>query len=270
MVSLRAFCRPDTKNLIIRAFVYIVSWVNNGKYRLFFIPSYKSFMYLNLSEPLTIRRIFGQYERSKVEFLKRYLREGMVFIDVGASLGDFSIIASRLIGQSGRVVAYEPDPSNCLFLNKCVKKNKLKNVQIMEEALANKDGFASLYLGNVSGWHTLKKGKLDCEKGKINVKTRRLDSINLSRMDLMKIDVEGAEFDVIQGAERQIKKFSPVLLIDLHPLMGANIDGLMEFLYNFGYKIYGFDSQHKLRPYNENDTEVAALPKHKKELITNN
>lgn len=262
MTFSKALFHHCARNFIVRAFVRKILWSKKGKHRFFFVPSYRSYMYLDLTEPLTLRRLLGQYEKRKTNILKRYLKKGMIFVDVGANLGDFSLLAARIVGQTGKVIAFEPDPSNCSFLNRCVEKNKLKNVEILQEALDNQDGIANLYLGQVSGWHTLRKGQLKNEQGKIKVKTRRLDSISLTRLELMKIDVEGLEFEVLQGAKKQLSKFMPVLLIDLHPLMSANIDGVLEILGDLGYLIYGFDSQDKLITYNNCCNEIVAIPKH--------
>jgi FkbM family methyltransferase len=261
VMSAKAFFHADASNPIVRTIVRSVSTANNGKYRLYYVPGYRCFMYLNLSEPLTLRRLCGRYERPKIDYFKRLLRPGMVFVDVGANLGDFSLIASRLIGAAGKVVAFEPDPENYGWLSKSIKRNKLSNIELRAEALSNEDGQASFFLSQVSGWHTLKKDQLSNEKQEIVVPTRRLDGVPLDRLDVMKIDVEGAEFEVLQGAREQISRFNPTIFIDLHPAMGADVDGCLNMLRALGYNIFGFDGHGRCREYREQDGEVVALPR---------
>jgi FkbM family methyltransferase len=262
MISPRLFLQADATNPIVRAFVRAVSKANKGKYRCYFVPSYGCFMYLNLSEPLTLRRLFGQYEKEKRKILNRYLQTGMTFVDIGANLGDYSLIAARLVGQTGKVIAFEPDPSNYGWLKKTIEKNGLKNVEIRQEALSDRDGQATLFLGETSGWHTLKQGQLSSEKGEVLVRTKRLDSMMLERLDIVKVDVEGAEFEVLQGAKEQIRKHKPVLFIDLHPTMGADIRGSLNTLRELDYAIYGINSRGGFRAYADHILEIVAIPQH--------
>lgn len=255
-----ALLQPDARNPLIRGLVHLVSALNAGEYRLYFVPSYRAYMYLNLSEPLTLRRLAGQYEKQKRLILNRYLKPGMTFVDVGANLGDYTIIASRLVGSRGRVVAFEPDPGNSSWLSKSITKNQLANVEVRHEALSDRDGEANLFLGEVSGWHTLKEGQLPREAGMVSVRTVRLDSLNFERMDLVKVDVEGAEYEVVQGAVEQLKRHRPMLLIDLHPTRGANIKGVISTLRQLEYDVMGLDDRGGFRPYADHICEIAAIP----------
>lgn len=252
--------QADASNPIVRAVVRSVSAANNGRYRLYYVPGYRSFMYLNLSEPLALRRLLGRYERPKMDFLRRHLVEGAAFVDVGASLGDYSLVASRLVGPRGKVIAFEPDPVNCRWLRKSIERNGLTNVELYQEALSDVEGEASFFLSGVSGWHTLKKGQLAAEKGEIKVRTRPLDDVDLPRLDVMKIDVEGAELEVLEGARRHLRRFRPLLFVDLHPMMGADVPAVVRFLRDAGYELRSFESDGAIRPYRSDDGELVAIP----------
>ena len=85
---------------------------------------------MNLSEPLTVRRLIGQYDRYKFDFLENFLKEGMSFIDVGANLGDYTFFAARRVGSEGNVLSFEPEPNNYMWLKRGIAKNRFRNVDL--------------------------------------------------------------------------------------------------------------------------------------------
>lgn len=260
MITAKSLFLSDASNPIVRALVRVVSKANNSKYRAYYVPRYGCFMYLNLSEPLTLRRLLGRYEMPVFRLINWYLKPGMVFVDVGANLGDYTLIASRLVGDGGKVVSFEPDPSNYAWLTKSIARNAFVNIEARQEALSDQDGEATLFLGDVSGWHTLKAVQRPSARGEVTVKTRKLDNVLFDRIDLMKIDVEGAEFDVISGARESLARHRPVLIIDLHPTKGADIPGLLQLLIELQYRIYGLTPRGECVPYAEHLLEIIAAP----------
>jgi FkbM family methyltransferase len=259
MTTARTLLRADAANPLVRALVRAVSKANNHRYRLCYVPAYRSFLYLNLSEPLTLRRLLGQYEKQKFRLMRAYLKPGMTFVDVGANLGDYTFVASRLV-RGGKVVAFEPDPSNYSWLSKSIERNRVANVDLRQEALSDRRGQATLFLGEVSGWHTLKPGQLSGERGAVTVRTTRLDDLVLDRIDLVKIDVEGAEFEVLQGAKEQLRRHRPIVLVDLHPTKGADIPGVLRTLRELDFEVHAIDPQGRFVPYTD-QWELAAVPR---------
>ncbi len=252
----------ETQNPFIRAVVRSVSLANRGRYRLYYVPAYRCFMYLNLSEPLTLRRLVGQYERTKMGLFRRCIKDGMVVVDVGANLGDFTLVAAKAVGPRGKVVAFEPDPQNFGWLTKSVDRNGFKNIEIRQEALSANEGTAPFFLSDVSGWHTLKAGQipLSGERAPITVQTRPLDTLALDRLDVVKIDVEGAEYEVLSGAERHLTQFRPLLFVDLHASMGANVDGVTRMLRGLSYKLYGIGNHGRTSDRVDPNGELLAVP----------
>lgn len=252
----------ETRNPFVRAVVRSVSLANRGRYRLYYVPAYRCFMYLNLSEPLTLRRLVGQYERTKMGLFRRCVKGGMVVVDVGANLGDFTLVAARAVGPSGKVVAFEPDPQNFGWLIKSVERNAFKNIEIRQEALSASEGVAPFFLSDVSGWHTLKAGQISLsgERAPITVRTRPLDTLTLDRLDVVKIDVEGAEYEVLSGAERHLAQFRPLLFVDLHASMGADVEGVSRMLRGLNYKLYGIGNHGRLRDRIDPNGELLAVP----------
>ena len=211
---------------------YIAKTLNGNKYRKFAVRGYN--IYLNISESvMMLKRAMGKYESEKFSAIENVVQKGMVFLDIGANKGDFSLFAGQMVGSTGKIIAFEPEPNNCRWIRKSIQVNHFDNIVLMEIALSNENGDKKLFLGKKSGWHTLVKGQKDREEGEITIQTQKLDSIidalNLTRIDVMKIDVEGAEYDLIKGGEKAIEKFRPIIFMDLHPELGVDVHKIYEF-----------------------------------------
>ena len=203
---------------------------------------YRYHIYMNLSEPLTFRRLLGQYDRYAFDFLKNYLKPGMTFIDVGANLGDYTFFAARCVGAKGKVLSFDPEPNNNAWLKRGIAKNRFNNVDLRNSALSDKDGNAKLYIGELSGWHTLRATKKNMGFGQISVKTNKLDSLGIEKVNCIKIDVEGLEHEVLLGAIDTIRKNKPAILIDFHPHHGVDVDAVKELLRQLKYATFHTDS----------------------------
>jgi FkbM family methyltransferase len=180
-------------------------------------------IYLDLREsPTMLARALGIYEPAKAARLREHLRPGMTFVDVGVNKGDFSLIAARAMGDRGRVLAFEPEPENCTWIRRSVERNGYRCIELLQLALSDEDGEATLYLGERSGWHTLVPGVAGRDQGAITVARRTLDGVlaerGVERVDAIKIDVEGAEMEVLRGATATLGGDHPLLvLLDIHP-----------------------------------------------------
>ncbi len=204
-------------------------------------------IYLDVREStMMLRRCLGLYEVSKRRAIEQFLQDGQTFIDIGANKGDYSLLSAKLVGSSGKVIAFEPEPTNCTWLRKSIGLNEFRSIQLFEMALSDKDGSNTLYLGKKSGWHTLKQDVRNRNKGQIPVVTRRLDSvlesIGCTKVDMMKIDVEGGELEVLKGAERTLSvNHGIILVIDLHPQLGADIAEVRAYLERCGFEFFEMD-----------------------------
>lgn len=188
--------------------------------------------------PMSLLRALGLYELRKTAEIGRRLRPGAVFVDVGASEGDYTLIAARIVGPGGRVHAFEPDPGNLETIRGNVALNGFGNVVLHAAALADRDGTATLHRSTVSGWHSLLPGLAQREGGVVEVAVARLDSLDLGRIDMLKIDVEGAEAAVLDGARAGIARHRPVILLDTHPSLGADVARLRTFFAELGYDAF--------------------------------
>jgi FkbM family methyltransferase len=156
-----------------------------------------------------------QHDRYEPEFFRAFienLKEGMVVYDVGAHWGYYTLVASRVVGDTGRVIAFEPNHENIQILRRNIQYNNIKNIECLEIAVGDLCGKVSFDPGADTGL-----GKISTA-GKIQVECRTLDSLmdSLSKPQLIKIDVEGAEAAVIRGASRLIAEIRPVLFIEMH------------------------------------------------------
>jgi FkbM family methyltransferase len=157
----------------------------------------------------------GSYEMNKRLAFEREIFPGAVVYDIGANVGYFSLLAAVLVGQEGRVFAFEPLPRNLDFLRRHVALNGLEDVvQILPVAVSENSGEAAFDLGASSAMGHL------AERGEITVEMAALDDLvksgELPPPDFMKVDVEGAEYAALKGAQYLLERYRPVLFLDTH------------------------------------------------------
>lgn len=159
------------------------------------------------------RLLLGTYEPEQSALFHQHIHPGDEVLDIGAAVGYYTLLSARLVGPRGRVVSFEPDPNNLQFLRSHVQQNRLTQVTVLPVALANEVG--TVRFGGGTGTGT---GRL-CDDGAVEVAVRRLDDvaeeINL-RPRHLKIDVEGAELDVLRGGERTIRGSRPTIFLSTH------------------------------------------------------
>lgn len=208
-------------------------------------------MCLNLSYSAMWAYWLGIYEFQNTKLFAGTIKPSMTVIDIGANKGYFTLLASRLLNGDGQVFAVEPDPQNCLSLERNIKLNNYDICQVFQMALSDKDAEAELYLGRSDGANSIIESweGLSEEKKHITVTTMRLDSFieekNIGKVDFIKVDVEGAELDLLMGAENCLSSNdSLMLLISIHK--GVDRQGIYDLLHKYNYSLYGLD-----RNYNE-------------------
>jgi len=160
----------------------------------------------------------GEYETGTRRVIERLLAPGSIFIDVGANVGLHTLAAARAMRGVGSIVAYEPFPNTRRMLEKTIWIAGFSElVEVRESAVASKSGMRQLYLGRTSGHHSLYKLKYgqSLKEKTLKVKTETLDSLCpvLQKIDLIKIDAEGAELDVIAGGLELLKENADVAIV---------------------------------------------------------
>jgi FkbM family methyltransferase len=168
--------------------------------------------------------VCGSFEPNEFAFLDRVLKPGMVFVDVGANDGYYTLFAARRVGPTGRVVAAEPSSRERAHLQRNLGRNGLDNVTVVPAAIGGSSGLADLHLahGVHAGHNTLGSFAHDdvVRASLERVAIEPLDSViarlGLPRVDFVKIDVEGAEARVIAGAATVLASLRPLLLIEVN------------------------------------------------------
>lgn len=186
----------------------------------------------------SISFVFGTHELGLQRLLQLLARPEMAFYDVGANVGFYSMIVGRLVGAKGHVVAFEPLPENARWIAHNAALNGFAHVALRPEALGGEDGDASFIVSADTQLGKLASAGAPPPNpaGEVRVKLRRLDSVlaedALPPPDLIKIDVEGAELEVLEGSRQILRRYRPNLIIDLH---GTNA-GVAAFLEQLDYR----------------------------------
>jgi len=156
----------------------------------------------------------GSYELNKRLAFERLVEPGSVVYDIGANVGFFSLLSSVLAGPEGQVVAFEPLPRNIRYLRRHIQINHLGNVTVIEAAVSDHDGKAAFNLGPSTAM-----GRL-ASVGELNVQMVSLDTLlaegKLAPPDVIKLDVEGAEYDALCGGRDLLDLYRPLLFLDTH------------------------------------------------------
>ena len=192
--------------------------------------------------------IDGRNETPVQKALANCLRPGDIFYDIGANIGFFSVIAAKLVGPSGHVYAFEPVPQNAAGVQRNATLNQFRNITVFEKAVSSSTGTGKLLLAVHPGG-----AMLATTDGAITTDFNESILVDLVSIDaliaeqalppptVVKIDVEGAELEVLRGMSRTMEQFKPVIIYetddkDLEPLEHKNkqIGG---FLRAHGYHI---------------------------------
>jgi FkbM family methyltransferase len=192
----------------------------------------------SLDADATIREMwFGAYELDETELLRRFLKPGDVFVDVGANIGYFSFVAASCVGSAGQIHLATLNPDYRFILNQC--------------ALGEADGTATVQVTSIQniGWSTMVPNFMPPERVayQVEVPVRRLDDYiaqqQLERIAMIKIDVEGFEYPVLKGLGSYLAQAEPgtkpLLLVEVcpaaHRLLGHSVHELFAYLARFMY-----------------------------------
>jgi FkbM family methyltransferase len=178
------------------------------------------------------------------DFLMRYLRDGMVFIDVGANNGYYYSlkVARRFSGCS--VYCFEPDTRILYHLRKNVAYNQLGNVVVVPQALSSYCGTARMTAGLDASNFLVVDGAVSFPT--VEVECTTLDDFvtrnSIARVDFMKVDVEGGEYNFLKGGKTTLESLAPIVCLELNDILlrrsEASTDLVLSFLGDLGYKCF--------------------------------
>jgi FkbM family methyltransferase len=189
----------------------------------------------------------GVYEPAMVKTLETSLRSGGVFVDLGANEGYFTVLAAKMMGPEGRVVAIEPQTRLQEVLRRNLKENGVERiVEVSEFAISDEEGSATFYLTpdvncGSSGLAQTTRYKNPTESVKTTTLAKLLAAKKIGRVDLLKIDIEGYEYEAVLGSKEVfLNKIPKRIALELHPELlaerGKSANGLTAFIQGCGYK----------------------------------
>ena len=198
----------------------------------------------------------GRYEPQETALVRHLLRPGMTFADVGANWGYFTLLAAHLVGPSGRVIAVEADPRAVQTIRANVASNALHHVRLFGVAATDEARELSFdpyepALGSASGNYGLEQaGDAAARPGRVRVAGRPLDELfaesGVDRIDLMKMDIEGAEAAALRGAARFLAAGRiDRIVLELHPealqRLGSSVGAVCGLLRDAGFDGWRID-----------------------------
>ena len=162
-------------------------------------------------------------------------KKGDVVVDIGAHIGKYTIEAAIIVGEQGKIIAVEPLPSNFNILKKNIKINKLRNIAAFNLAAWHNNCRLTFYIGRSSAQGGAMK---DFGQGTLEVEGRSMDDLlnkcDIIKIDWIKMDVEGAEYEALLGLEETLQKYKPKLMIEV---LLKNLDRVKTLLHMQGYSI---------------------------------
>lgn len=188
----------------------------------------------------------GDADRKVTWLLGRIVRPGDVVLDIGANIGLVTMILSRLVGESGHVHSFEPNPTLQAYIDESLKFNRISNVSLHRFALGDAESILELSVpkGHTGMGSLIQRGDLHTEAESFRVRVRPLsdvlEEIGVDRIRLIKIDVEGFEAQVIRGALRAFSASPPeAILMEHHPSpVPTNEHPAIVPLMEMGYDFY--------------------------------
>jgi FkbM family methyltransferase len=206
-------------------------------------------MFLGANDDLGLS-VDGIFTPQETAAFQRELRTGDTVIDVGANIGYFTLLFARLVGPTGRVFAFEPEPANFALLRKNVESNGYRNVTLIPKAVSDASGAARLYLAEHKG-----DGRIfDSHDGResLPIDTVRLDDFfrdDTGPVDLIKIDIQGAEPAALRGMTRLLEKHPRArIVLEFWPiglkLFGEEPERFLRTLTDLGYDLWNLDEQY--------------------------
>lgn len=188
----------------------------------------------------------GTFESKETDFLRKFIKPGQICIDVGANFGWYTILFSKLVGETGSVHAFEPIPHTFEILERNVQLNKCLNVVINNVALDESKGQKDLFLPDIGVSGSFQLHKYDKDYQIIRSRTRTLDDYveenGINCIDFIKADIEGAELLLLKGGRKTIIKNNPVLLLEIQndstKLFGYKPSDIFSYLDDLNYVPY--------------------------------
>ena len=207
-------------------------------------------IYLNLQDSLIGHPISQGviYEEKVTRFFKNKLTENMTFLDIGANIGWYSLLAAKLLKDNCKIYAFEPFSENAKLLLASKLKNNFNSIKVIQAAAGNQFGTVAFGASGSNGQCKDLEDKPESVLMSDTVNMVKIDNIVREKVDLIKIDIEGSEYNVLLGSVNTIKTslliiFSEFTSTAMPSVCGINWDEYLMFIVDLGYKICVIDEE---------------------------
>ena len=208
-----------------------------------------------LDEHDSLKLSLYPYVEEQTNFFKENVKEGDIVLDLGANIGYFTCLFAQLVGKTGKVFAFEPDPKNFDILKKNVEINNYQNVVLEQKAVSNKKGEIKMYLSDSPKDHRI----YDTEDGRESIE---IECITLDEyfkdfdynIDFIKSNIQGADYAAFEGMKSIYEKSKSkiVAAIEFNPGMikqfGGNAEEFLDKLLSDNFKLYDLRWHEKIIP----------------------
>jgi FkbM family methyltransferase len=225
------------------------TWNNLFSGKEFFEFQLNNEVKINLYKDSVLSRlIYDGFEKEETDYVVSVLKKGDVFIDIGTNIGLFSLVASKIVGDKGKVICFEPSPSTFSRLVENVQLNDFKNIDLRNIGLSDAREEMTFYISDngYDAWNSFAPSQDNKLSSSIIVPVSTLDielkDVDASKIKLIKIDVEGWEKFVLYGGKDFFVNFSPIVMVEFTEEntfnAGYSVHEIYDIMQNFGYVWY--------------------------------
>lgn len=214
-----------------------------------------------LDEHDSLRLSLYPYVPEMTNFFKENIKKGDVVLDLGANIGYFTCLFAQLVGESGKVFSFEPEPNNFKLLKKNVEVNGYKHVVLEQKAVSNVNSMTKMYISNSPKDHRIYDTHDNL--GSIEVESIRLDEYFKDfnqKVNLVKSNIQGADYAAFQGMKSVIEKSRSniILAMEFNPAMikefgNGNSEEFLDQLLAYDFKLYDLRWQDGIFPITKNE-----------------
>lgn len=204
-------------------------------------------IYVDLQDQLVGAAIAaGVYEPHVTAAIRRVLRPGDTFVDLGVNVGYFSLLASSLVGRTGNVIGFEARPDNVSLAKQSARENGFENMTIHGLAVAEKEKVLKMLAPDHTSLSVVvDASRADCQSGFVEIRAVAVDDMlgGLEDVDVIKMDIDGGEFQAVQGMKATLRRWKPILFFEFSPFTleeygQTKPEELIAEIQSLGYQIF--------------------------------
>lgn len=193
--------------------------------------------------------LFGIHEPVSTKLVSKLLKKNMTCLDIGSNIGYYVLLENKILDGTGRIIALEPSPENFEYLTKNIQRQNSNNIELHNIAAGNVSGNLNflMYPDESNSGHIISDDEVKNTFGNvISVPVKPIDilvkELNIKKLDFLRMDVEGYEFEILKGMLETLEEFRPIIQIEVHrSIMGnENTKQFFEILQKLNYEIKSY------------------------------